>query len=55
VRDSENWRKVAVLGESVADKVYFAGEAYTDGDDWGFVHTAAQSAMNAVDVLVHGG
>ncbi|MEM6428682.1 MAG: FAD-dependent oxidoreductase, partial [Deinococcota bacterium] len=55
VRDSENWRRVAALGEPVAGKVYFAGDAYTDGDDWGFVHTAAQSAMNVVDVLVRGG
>ncbi|MEM7737666.1 MAG: hypothetical protein AAF267_17955 [Deinococcota bacterium] len=55
MRDSENWRRVAALGEPVADKVYFAGDAYTDGDDWGFVHTAAQSAMNVVDVLVRGG
>ncbi len=44
--DHADWRTVRTLGESVADKLYFAGGAYTDGEDWVSVHTAAQSARN---------
>ncbi len=51
VFDDENWRTVRVLGDSV-DKVLFAGDAYTDGEDWGNVHTAAQSARVAVEELM---
>lgn len=36
------------LGKSVADKIYFAGAEFTDGEDWVSVHTAAQSAKTAV-------
>ncbi len=43
--DEETVRK---LGESVADKIYFAGGAYTNGDDWVSVHAAAQSAMKSI-------
>ncbi|MEO9849462.1 MAG: FAD-dependent oxidoreductase [Reichenbachiella sp.] len=50
--DHEDWRKVRTLGESVADKVYFAGGPYTDGEDWVSVHAAAQSARSTVDELV---
>ena len=46
--DQEKWRKVRTLGEPVGDKLYFAGDAYTDGEDWGSVHMAAQSAIRAV-------
>lgn len=52
VNDHENWRRVRTLGEPVADKIYFAGEAYTDGEDWGSVHNAAQSARVAFQTLV---
>ena len=50
--DHEDWRRVRRLSESVADKLYFAGGAYTDGEDWVSVHTAAQSAKEAVAELV---
>ncbi len=50
--DHENWRRVRVLGESVGDKVYFAGEAYTNGQNWGGVDAAATSAITAVEELV---
>ncbi len=50
--DHEDWRKVRTLGESVANKVYFAGDAYTDGEDWSSVHTAARSAKRAVQEMV---
>lgn len=46
--DHADWRTVRKLGSSVADKIYFAGGAYTNGDDWVSVHAAAQSAKQAV-------
>lgn len=51
VNDHESWRTVAKLGGSVDDKVYFAGDAYTDGEDWGSVHVAARSAAATVNEL----
>ncbi len=51
--DHANWRTVKKLGESVADKIYFAGGEYTDGKDWVSVHTAAQSARAAVEEIIH--
>jgi monoamine oxidase len=50
--DHVNWRTVRELGKSIDQKVYFAGGAYTEGDDWVSVHTAAQSAKRAIDELV---
>ena len=50
--DHQNWRTVRTLGEPVANKVYFAGDAYTSGDDWGNVPDAAQSARLAVRRIV---
>ena len=43
---------VRKLGESVANKIYFAGGAYTNGDDWVSVHTAAQSAKQTIQEIV---
>lgn len=51
--DNANWRTVRTLGESVANKIYFAGGAYTEGDDWVSVHTAAQSAKKAIDEIIY--
>ena len=50
--DDEDWRLVRKLGESVADRVFFAGDAYTDGEDWGAVHNAAMSAKRAVEEIM---
>lgn len=50
--DHADWRTVQRLGESVASKVYFAGGAYSNGEDWVSVHTAAQSAKRAIDELI---
>ncbi|MEM7379900.1 MAG: FAD-dependent oxidoreductase, partial [Bacteroidota bacterium] len=50
--DHENWRRVRTLGESVADKLYFAGGPYTDGEDWVAVHAAAQSAKTAINEIL---
>ncbi|MEM1318816.1 MAG: FAD-dependent oxidoreductase [Bacteroidota bacterium] len=52
VYDEEDWRKVRTLGESVDNKLFFAGDAYTDGEDWSSVHAAARSAIKAVEELV---
>ncbi|MEM7256557.1 MAG: FAD-dependent oxidoreductase [Pseudomonadota bacterium] len=40
------------LAEPVADKLLFAGEAYTSFDDWGGVHAATRSAAEAVDWIL---
>lgn len=50
--DYADWKKVKKLGETVADKVYFAGGEYTDGEDWVSVHTAAQAAKKAVEKIL---
>lgn len=52
ITDQEDYRKVAILGESISNKIYFAGDAYTTGDDWSSVHTAAKSAIRAVNELI---
>lgn len=52
VYDNENWRRVRTLGESVGNQLFFAGDAYTTGNDWGSVHAAARSAKRAVSELV---
>ncbi|MEM9824022.1 MAG: FAD-dependent oxidoreductase [Bacteroidota bacterium] len=48
----EDWKNIRALGKSVADKLYFAGDAYTDGSSWSSVHTAAQAAKRVVRELV---
>ncbi|MGB0429422.1 MAG: flavin monoamine oxidase family protein [Bacteroidia bacterium] len=40
------------LGQSVSDKLFFAGEAYTDGSDWGGAHAAADAAKRAVEEIL---
>ena len=50
--DDADWRSVRDLGKAIDDKIYFAGGAYTDGNDWVSVHTAAKSAKVAVEELV---
>lgn len=52
VVDHEDWRRARTLGESVDDKLFFAGTAYTDGTNWGSVDAAAESARNVVNSLV---
>ena len=42
---------VKKLGETINKKVYFAGGAYTDGEDWVSVHTAAKSAKRVIDEI----
>ncbi len=52
VYDHENWLRMKALGKPVNDKLLFAGTDYTDGDDWGSVHTAARSAIKAVEQIL---
>ncbi|MDF1865973.1 MAG: NAD(P)/FAD-dependent oxidoreductase [Saprospiraceae bacterium] len=52
LRDNENWNRVQTLSDPVDDKIFFAGEAYTQGNDWGSVHDAARSAKSTVEALV---
>lgn len=49
--DHANWRTVRELGNPVGNKLFFAGGAYTDGEDWVSVHTAAQSAKRAIEAI----
>ena len=52
--DHQDWKTPAVLSEPLEDKVFFAGDAYTSGDDWGNVHDAALAARRAVkDIVRH--
>lgn len=52
LRNHENTENVIALGKSVNNKLYFAGEAYTDGSDWGSVHSATRAAKRVVEELV---
>ncbi|WP_422080154.1 flavin monoamine oxidase family protein [Ulvibacterium sp.] len=52
VVDHEDWRRVRTLGESVGNQLFFAGDAYTTGEDWSSVHTAVRSAKRVVDALI---
>lgn len=49
--DNADWRTVQELGKAVGDQIFFAGGAYTTGEDWVSVHTAAQSAKVAVNAF----
>ncbi|BFP40846.1 hypothetical protein FGF1_16910 [Flavobacteriaceae bacterium GF1] len=40
------------MAKSINGKLYFAGDSYTQEDDWSAVHTAARSARNAVRELI---
>lgn len=51
VHDFEDWKLVEKLGKQIQNKVYFAGGAYTDGEDWENVHTAALSAKKVAEKM----
>ncbi|MEN0062433.1 MAG: NAD(P)/FAD-dependent oxidoreductase [Myxococcota bacterium] len=40
------------LAKPLGGRVFFAGDAYTSFDDWGAVHTAVASALEAVDAVL---
>ena len=48
----ENAQRIKALTKSVDNKLFFAGDAYTDGNDYSSVHSAALSAKKAVEELV---
>lgn len=50
--DVASYRTSRTLSESIEQKLFFAGEAYTQEDDWGGVHNAARSARDAVQELL---
>lgn len=49
--DHADWKQVRELGNSVANKLYFAGGEYTDGEDWVSVHIAALSAKKTIEEI----
>ena len=51
ITPDENWRLVRELGKPVGNKLFFAGDAYTDGEDWASVHAAALSGIEVVRQL----
>ncbi len=53
--DSGDWQLPSRMRQPVGDQIFFAGDAYTDGSDWSSVHTAAQSAREAVELMVDAG
>ena len=49
--DKADWQTVKKISESVANKIYFSGAAYSDGNDWVSVHNVFQSAKAAIDEI----
>ncbi|MEP2718914.1 FAD-dependent oxidoreductase [Pseudophaeobacter sp.] len=52
LRDNERPATVRALYEPVQNRLHFAGEAYTPGEDWGAVHNAALAAKQAVSEML---
>ena len=52
INDRESPSRIRALGKSIDKKIFFAGTCYTMGEDWGSVHTAARSAIRAVNELL---
>ncbi len=46
--DDDPGATTRTLAESIDDRLYFAGDAYTSFEDWSSVHAAARSAADAV-------
>ena len=42
--DDADWQVPRTLGRPVGERLFFAGDAYTDGENWSEVHVAAASA-----------
>lgn len=42
----------AAISQPIMSKLYFAGEAYAGGEDWGSVHSAVRSARVAIDKIM---
>ena len=52
IYDHEKITRVRTLGKPVNEQVFFAGEAYTNGLNWGGADAAIRSAMRVVDRFV---
>ncbi len=52
VSDFTGPKTLAKLQEPIDNKLYFAGDAYTDGSDWGNVHNAIHSARQCVETMI---
>ena len=50
--DGADWQLPSRMRQPVAGVVFFAGDAYTSGEDWSSVHMAAQSAREAVELMI---
>ncbi|MFN3218879.1 MAG: flavin monoamine oxidase family protein [Acidimicrobiales bacterium] len=50
--DHADWQVARELGRPGGDRLYFAGDAYTDGENWSEVHVAAASARTAVEAII---
>ena len=48
----ESWKDIKKLGKSLNDKLYFAGDAYTNGSEWSSVHAAANAAKRVVKEIL---
>jgi len=48
----ESRNNIKKLGKSVDDKLFFAGDAYTNGFGWSSVHAAAKAAKRVVEKLI---
>ena len=51
IADTENGNNFNNLEDDLDGKVFFAGDSYTNGDNWGYVHVAAQRARAVVDEI----
>ncbi|MEL6110492.1 MAG: FAD-dependent oxidoreductase, partial [Planctomycetota bacterium] len=49
--DSGDSRLPPRMQRTVDGRLFFAGDTYTGGDDWGSVHSAVASAREAIDRL----
>ncbi|NME71581.1 flavin monoamine oxidase family protein [Flammeovirga aprica] len=49
--DNASSRTSRILSSSVNNKLYFAGDAYTQEADWGAVHNAIRSAKDVVEEI----
>jgi len=52
IMDNENWKRVRMLGKSVNNKLFFAGDGYTQGEDWSSVHMAGRADISAVEGIL---
>lgn len=47
--DHASWLKVKQLRSPIDEKIFFAGGAFTNGEDWVSVHAAARSGIEAAE------